>query len=177
MRNQTTESRLAHARIGVDIGRVLMCPTDEVKGPDTSFLSASPDLAMRIPPSEGAEQILRELVHATRGHVWFVSKAGKRIRALTREWFHHNDFFTRCGVPEQHLHFCFKRHEKAGIAEELGLTHFIDDRRDVLEHLRTVVDHLYLFGIQSEAPPPWVVSVRDWADVQTRMLGPIRRTG
>jgi hypothetical protein len=31
--------------------------------------------------------------------------------------------------------FCRQRHEKAAICRELGLTHFIDDRLEVLSHL------------------------------------------
>jgi hypothetical protein len=51
----------------------------------------------------------------------------------------------------------------------LGLTHFIDDRTDVLDHLRGVVPHLYLFGVQTGAIPPWTVHVIDWPAVGARL--------
>ena len=171
MNEKNTKTPLSNARIGVDIGRVVMCPTSELKGPDTSFLSASPERAMRIPPAPGAEDTLRKFAEQTDGNVWYVSKAGKRIQGLTKDWFRHNDFYRRAGVPAGHLRFCFKRHQKAGIARQLGLTHFIDDRTDVLEHLRGVVEHLYLFGAQSEPAPQWVTAVRDWNEIEALLLG------
>ena len=147
-----------------------MCPTDENEGPDTSFLDAKPDQAMRIPPAPGAERVLRELVSRTGGNVWFVSKAGQRIQGLTRQWFEHNDFHDRSGVPRQKLLFCRRRHEKRGIAEHLRLTHFIDDRMDVLAPMRDVVPHLYLFGVQARPAPAWVTAVRDWAHLEGLLL-------
>jgi hypothetical protein len=38
----------------------------------------------------------------------------------------------------------------------------------VLIHLRGVVPHLYLFGVQTAAIPDWTVHVRDWAAVAER---------
>lgn len=174
MKPTKTLPSLEQARIGVDIGRVLMCPTDEIKGPDTSFLTAQPELAMKIPPSTGAEPTLRALVAATGGNVWYVSKAGKRVQALTRQWFRHNDFHRRVGTEDNHLRFCFKRHEKHAIAKQLLLTHFIDDRRDVLEHLRGLVPNLYLFGVQADPAPGWATHVRDWSELCERLLGRAR---
>ncbi|MBK6692871.1 MAG: hypothetical protein IPG50_11820 [Myxococcales bacterium] len=53
-----------------------------------------------------------------------------------------------------------KRRDKATHAKHLKLTHFIDDRLGVLEHLRGVVPNLILFGYQGPraaippCPPP-----------------------
>lgn len=164
---------LNEARIGIDIGRVVMCPTDEVKGPDTSFLSASPELAMTIPPAPEAERIIRTLVERTGGNTWLVSKAGKRIQSLTKDWFRHNRFYERTGIPPTQLRFCLKRHEKRGIAKQLRLTHFIDDRLDVLEPMRGVVPNLYLFGVQKGPAPSWVTPVRNWEEVGKLLLGAV----
>ncbi len=163
-------NELNDSRIGIDIGRVVMCPTDEVTGPDTSFLSAKAELAMQIPPAPGAEAVIRTLVARTGGSAWYVSKAGRRVQALTKEWFRHNDFHTRSGIAAERLLFCFKRHEKARIAERLRLTHFIDDRLDVLEPMRGIVPHLLLFGVQSRPAPPWVTPVRDWNAIARLLL-------
>lgn len=41
-----------------------------------------------------------------------------------------------------------ERPQKAQHCRELAITHFIDDRWHVLEHLEGVVRHRYLFGLQ-----------------------------
>jgi hypothetical protein len=66
-------------------------------------------------------------------------------------------------VPD-HLRFCFERHEKARHCLDLGLTHFLDDRLDVLAHLEGVVPHRYLFGPQKPGTvvPAAVAHVSDW---------------
>jgi hypothetical protein len=165
------------ARIGIDIGRVVICPTDALDGPDTSFLRVSKELAMAIPPAPGAEATIRSLVQATGGNVWFVSKAGNRIQALTREWFRHNDFHARTQTSKDSLHFCIERHEKRGIAQRLRLTHFIDDRQDVLSAMVGVVPNLYLFGVQSGPAPRWCTSVSDWSVVARLLLTPNLESG
>ena len=49
--------------------------------------------------------------------------------------------------------FCLKRPEKAIHCRELGITHFIDDRTDVLAAMIGVVPLLYLFGPQRGETP------------------------
>ena len=67
-------------------------------------------------------------------------------------------------MPPDNLQFCLERAQKAEICRDLGLTHFIDDRADVLEHLEPVVPHRYLFGPQPPefTVPEGVVPVVSW---------------
>ena len=44
--------------------------------------------------------------------------------------------------------------EKADHCLELAVTHFVDDRSDVLNHLVGIVEHLYLFGARSRGKWP-----------------------
>ncbi len=166
-----TTHDLTQARIGIDIGRVLMCPTTEQDGPDTSFLAGNLEQALSIPPANLSLDVVRHLVETTEGRVWLVSKAGKRIRERTQQWFVRHDFFASVGMQPNQVHFCFKRHEKRPIAEQLRLTHFIDDRVDVLGHLRSVVSHLLLFGVQDQPAPDWTIHVRDWRAVYEHLYG------
>lgn len=91
-------TELTAARIGIDIGRVLMCPTSEQDGPDTSFLSGGLEQALAIPAADDSLEVIRGLVECTGGAVWLVSKAGKRIQARTRQWLAHHDFFSTVGM-------------------------------------------------------------------------------
>lgn len=152
-------------KLGIDIGRVIISPSDG-KG-DTSFIQGAIEDALNTPPYDGMFEAVRRLVELFRGEVWLVSKCGPRIQDRTKRWLHHHRFFEKTGVPAGNLRFCLQRPQKADHCRELGLTHFIDDRLDVLEALRGVVPHLFLFGEQplKESPPiPWLVRVRTWPE-------------
>ena len=154
-------------KLGLDIGRVLISP-DPVRGTggDTSFIGGSVEDALRTPPYEGMFEAVPQLVQRFGGRVWLISKARPKMQEKTRLWLAHHGFFERTGIAPEHLRFCFERHEKAGHCQELQLTHFVDDRLDVLQHLDGVVPHRFLFGPQKAgtAVPPSVVHVRNWKD-------------
>jgi hypothetical protein len=153
----------SRAGLGIDIGRVIMCPTRDDGRPDTSFLGASDEDALAIPPAPAMFDVVPALVRLFDGRAWLVSKAGARIEALTRRWLDHHRFFERTAMDASHVRFCRRRDEKRAHADALGLTHFIDDRSDVLKYLRGAVPCLALFGVQTEPIPDWVVHVPDWA--------------
>jgi hypothetical protein len=69
-------------------------------------------------------------------------------------------------VPRDHLRFCRARAEKRYHCEELGLTHFIDDRPDVHSAIQGVVDHQYLFGPQPRWVPDYAIATPDWPAVE-----------
>ena len=126
---------------------------------------------MDTPAVPGAFEAIAALgVGPFGGRVHVVSKAGPKIARLTREWFAHTDFFARTGVPADNVRFVRHRHEKAPVCDELGITHFVDDRLSVLEHLRAL-PHLYLFvGGLGPHPPPaeiptWVTASDRWPDL------------
>ena len=99
-----------------------------------------------------------------------VSKCGERIANRSRAWLQHHEFFQKTGIDPDHLRFCRKRPEKAGICKELGIACFIDDRLDVLEAMVGVVPHRFLFGEHSS----WnavhsaygITAVRNWVEVE-----------
>lgn len=152
-------------RLGLDIGRVLISP-DPFSGSqgDTSFLRGTIEDALRTPPYEGMFDAVPALVERFGGRVWLVSKARPRMQEKTRLWLQRHAFFERTGIAPDHLRFCFERHEKAGHCRELGLTHFLDDRLDVLDHLEGVVPARFLFGPQEPgiSIPASIVHVPDW---------------
>jgi len=164
--NQTSNEFLSHlgptASLGIDVGRVIMCPVRDDGQPDTSFLTSSDTDALETPAAPGMWEVVPGLVDLFDGRVWLVSKAGARIETLTRRWFEHHRFFERTSLPPDAARFCRKREDKRVHAAELGLTHFIDDRVDVLGHLRGLVPRLGLFGVQRDPAPDWVLPIPDW---------------
>jgi len=134
--------------LGVDIGRVIIDGSSHPTGDDTAFFKGGMDNALRTPAMAGAFESIARLTARFDGHVWLVSKCGDRVQARTREWLAHHRFFERTGIDPEHLRFCRQRPEKAIHCRELDITHFIDDRLDVLDALEGIVAHRYLFGPQ-----------------------------
>ncbi len=65
------------------------------------------------------------------------------IEPKARQWLKRYGF--DAVVPPKRVHFCGERNEKARICKKLGITHFIDDRLEVLSYLVGIVPHLFLF--------------------------------
>jgi hypothetical protein len=126
--------------LGVDIGGVVIDRVND--DADTSFFG---DNYLATPAVPGVFEALARLVGEKFGdRVHLVSKCGRRVQEKSLEWLAHHDFYARTGVSPDHVRFCRERPDKAMIAAELGLTHFIDDRLEVLGYLETV-GNLYLF--------------------------------
>lgn len=158
-------ARAREPRIGVDIGRVII--NGDGNSPDTSFFGQSETEALRTPAVPGAFAAVAELVRRFEGRVYLVSKCGPKIQARSLAWLDHHDFWATTGLDRSQVRFCRERRDKAVHAVELGLTHFVDDRFDVLGHLVGHVDRLYLFGPQRRrsAQLPGMLAAPGWADV------------
>ena len=160
-------------RLGVDIGGVLIARVDHRS--DTSFFG---DNYLDTPAVPGAVAALRRLAEGRFGeNVFLVSKGGARTERRTREWLCQNLIYARTGLSPERLHFCRKRHEKAPICEALGITHFVDDRLEVLGYLESV-PHRYLFDPDpSEVAAnlrhlPGVIPVETWEAIVDELLVP-----
>src|SRR5262249_50873604 len=137
----------ASGSLGVDIGGVIIARADG--DADTSFFS---DDYLRTTAVPGAFDAVRRLVAERFGdRVFLVSKCRPRVQERTLHWLDHHGFHDHTGIDRSRVHCCRERHEKAGISETLGLTHFVDDRLEVLSHL-TTAGTLYLFQ-------PWPAEV------------------
>jgi hypothetical protein len=126
--------------LGVDVGGVLIQPSDE--DADTSFFGGNYLATPEVPHAFDALALLVSEVFGEA--VYLVSKCGEATERRTLEWLAHHDFHARTGVPRGHVHFCRRRADKAPIAASLGLTHFVDDRLEVLGYMRGVANR-YLF--------------------------------
>jgi len=136
--------------LGVNIGGVIVARV--ANDSDTNFFGERP---MDTSAVDGVFEALRHLVSDVFEYrVHIVSKAGPRIATLSREWLARNGVFKDIGIPESNLWFVRKRPEKAPICAQLGITHFVDDRVDVLQHLTTVTHRfLFLDGLGPFTPP------------------------
>lgn len=157
--------------LGIDIGGVLA----PMAGPDSEGFFGPAWLDTPEVP-DALEVIARLNSNLFEGRIAIVSKASRTIASRSRNWLHGIDFFTRTGVDPTNVYFVEERPDKAPVCQSLGVTHFIDDRLDVLLHL-TSVDHRYLFvgasdaTTQPDVPDGSIQLVTSWQEVQTALLG------
>lgn len=141
--------RMVKPVLGLDIGGVLVDRLAE--GEDTSFFGSRP---METPAVDGAVEAVERLLSAFDSRVHIVSKAGPRIAALSRQWLAEQSMLPLPLLGSQ-VHFVRDRVDKAPICRRLGVTHFVDDRLSVLNHLADV-DRRVLFtgGLGVHPAPP-----------------------
>jgi hypothetical protein len=153
--------------LGVDVGGVLV---DRIRadGSDTSFFS---DRFLETPAVAGAFETLARLGRERFGRgIYIVSKCGPRTEEKTRLWLAHHKVLDMLNIDERALHFCRKRPDKAQICKRFGVTHFIDDRMDVLVHL-TTVRYRILFGPQDAGVnSKGAIPAQTWAEVADKLL-------
>jgi hypothetical protein len=152
--------RVRPPTLGVDVGGVIVVLADG--GSDTSFFGSRP---LETPAVDGVFAQLAALAAGIfEGRVHLISKAGPKVAANTRAWLAHHRFFEVTGIPEHHLHFVRERRDKAPVCRRLDVTHFVDDRLDVLAYLESV-EHRYLFGGRRDDVPEWATAVATWAEL------------
>ncbi len=159
-------------RLGVDIGGVIAERADNKKSlsffrNDYLNTTAVEDAFISI------SLLSREVFGA--GNVYLVSKCGPITENKTINWLSYHNFHTITGIKSENVKFCRRREEKAPICEELGITHFIDDRLEVLSYLETV-RHKYLFNPEENEVAKnkqylsQVKIVRNWREIMQDLL-------
>lgn len=128
--------------LGVDVGGVI---TDCKSRTNGAWL-ANPETYLATPYMPGIVPVLTRLVKEKFGsRSYLISKCQVATQVRTMEVLRSRRFFEETGIPESHANFCEKRDQKAPIAQFLRLTHFIDDRLEVLSYMVGIVPNLFLF--------------------------------
>jgi hypothetical protein len=160
--------------LGIDVGGVII--SRENDDTDTSFFG--PNFLQTTAEPGAFETIGRLSMERFWPEVYLVSKCGRRVEERTKEWLRHHNFLERTNIfgGEEHFNFVRNRKGKAGVCRELGITHFIDDRLEVLSYLVGIVPHLYLFKPDPEEVLRYghfldkVVRVHSWDEVAAVLL-------
>lgn len=157
---------LATAILGIDFGGVIV---PGAAADDSSFFT---DAAPAVPPFDGCFEALDRL-GSTRfaNGVYVVSKASPSMESRTRAWMRRLDFHARTGIAAVDVRFVRQRADKAVVCRELGVTHFVDDRTDVLRLLESV-PHRFLFDSGGRPPieATGLVRVTSWGDLARQLL-------
>lgn len=158
--------------LGIDVGGVIIDRVND--NTDTSFFG---DKYLETTAVPGAIEAIARLVAGRFGKKsYIVSKCGANVEARTRRWLEHHGFYGRTGIAPDRFRFCRRRQDKAGICAELGITHFVDDRLEVLGYL-TTVPHRYLFRPNPNEIRkfgrhlPSVRTVTEWAEIRRDLMG------
>lgn len=165
--------KMSNSRLGLDFGKVIMGAVKDGRA-DTSFLGTTFTEAMKSRPEDGAIDSINQLVSEFAGHVWIVSKCGPSVENKTRGWLKHRSFYEATGFDRANLRFCRERSDKAKICRQLRISHFVDDRLDVLEPMVGIVPNLFLFGEQTSGAnlPEWATPAPNWSG----LMDEIRRS-
>ena len=154
--------------LGVDVGGVIIDGSANADT-DTSFFG---DNFLQTAAVKGAFEAIRELMDRRFGdRVFIISRCGSTGEAKTRAWFVAHRFHRITGIPVENLRFCRKRSEKAGICAKLGITHFIDDRLEIVGQLPDGVVGKFLFRPKFKEVQrfahllPRVQQVQSWQEV------------
>ena len=177
MNKHLSDRQVIEPRLGIDIGRVIISGSSHPSGSDTAFFDGNEAAMLATPEMAGAVEAIGRLVELFDGRVWLVSKCGRRVQERTLRWLDGHDFYARTGLDRGHVRFCLARADKRGHCIDLGLTHFVDDRKDVHEAILGTVSHQYLFGPQRGPAPSYVTSVSSWRVLErlitTSLVSPV----
>ena len=120
-------------RFGVDLGGVLW---PFVRDDD----NLSTELALSIGPLEAARDWMASLVSRIGAdNVFIVSKVGVRGERMWAQVLQESGFYRDTGMRPENVHWVRERtgaNGKAPVVWRLRLTHFVDDRSDVLDDIK-----------------------------------------
>lgn len=154
--------------LGIDIGNVIINHRLIDKN-DKTLLEKH---YSTIPAVDGVFDAIKKLnKEKFHGDIFLISKCTPWAQEKILAWLKDNDFYGKTGVEQGNVYFCRERHEKEKICRELGVTHFVDDRLEVLSHMVEKIPNLYLFQpCQSEVSEhvkylPNVHMVENWGQL------------
>jgi hypothetical protein len=146
-------------KLGVDCGNVILCQ-------------------MNGTPVSGALKLLRIVAQSgvfAPEDIWIVSKCGPIVQQLTLGWLKELDFWNATSIPKENIRFCRDYKGKHPICQELGITHFVDDRPKVLSCLETV-KNIYAFNPDPQSLRDYrrtdvsMIIVRSWEELLPHLL-------
>jgi hypothetical protein len=148
-------------KIGIDIGGVIIAKYN--MGQDTSFFSENYLFSKAVNGAFETIKYLNKIFGAE--NIFLISKCGNKLKEKTLKWLEFNNFYKITGFLENNIYFCYDKESKVQICKNLKISHFIDDRDDVLWNMIGTVDHLLLFN------PYFTSKYQDFCEPFKKMMG------
>lgn len=158
--------------LGVDIGNVII--NHRLSDPDDKTLHE--ERYSTIPASEGVFDSLKKLNEYFNGEVYLISKCTEWAEKKILAWLTDNKFYKKTNIDPKNIYFVRERHEKDILCRKLGLTHFIDDRLEVLSHMIESTPNLILYQPDEKEVDefrdflPKVIVVNSWKEVEEKII-------
>ena len=128
------------------------------------------------PPLKDVFESLKKLnKQKFNGRIFLVSKCREEAESLINIWLKKHDFFNKTGIKPENVFFCRERNEKEKICRENNITHFIDDRLEVLSHMVGIIPNLYLFQPDQNEVSKFkqflqnVIKVESWREIMEKI--------
>ena len=154
--------------LGVDIGNVII----NFRLMDKRNRDDWQEKYVASPPVDDVFDSLKILnSEKFKDNIFLVSKCNEEAEFLIKIWFEKRDFFTKTGIKPENVFFCRERHEKEKICRENNITHFVDDRLEVLSHMVGKIPNLFLFQPDQDEinefkqSLPSVMRVESWQEI------------
>ena len=105
-------------------------------------------------------------------NIYLISQCWTPLRKLAFWWLTRHNFWDITGISLEDVRFCNWGSTKAWHAEDLGITHFVDDRPDLLVMMQSSVSHCFLFGgsYRSNGLPKRLTHVSDWDELYQELM-------
>ncbi len=158
--------------LGVDIGNVII--NNRLNDPEVVKVDEA--VYASFPPSEGVFESLKTLNDYFDGEVYLISKCTEWAQIQILAWLKAHDFYTKTGIKPEHVNFVRQRNEKDAVCIKLGVTHFVDDRLEVLGYMVESTSNLILFQPDQEEVKefkqflPKVTVANDWNEVVKQIV-------
>lgn len=106
-------------------------------------------------------------------NVFIVSKVNEEQKVRAIKWLTESGFHTLTGIPFENIYFCQERNEKGPICKTLGVTHFIDDRAEVMFNMSPEITK-FIINPHSEDEDKFnlinTTWIKDWSEIEKRWL-------
>lgn len=185
---------LAHRSmvLGIDFGYTISWPN--VVNGERVLIHNDPNFLSREFVERAPEAIADLVKIFGPASVHIVSKCEKEAEERIRQYLDAKEFWRLTGMRRENIRFCRERDQKFEICQELGITHFVDDRREVLHHLRGVGTRIALNPRDDDPdeapfirgpfrPDPMtryqqapIIVARNWPQVKDLILGSFNPT-
>jgi hypothetical protein len=153
-------------RVGVDFGGVILDIRDSSPHDNSTAL---------LPAMPQTIEIIATMVELlSPQNVFIVSKAKTDMQPRNLFWLDAKNFYARTGFLPGNIHFCRETRDKGPIVNRFRITHFVDDRLDVLQCMTSPPDgsirKSYLLGTGHRYPtdnprPGHCQAVDDWSTI------------
>ncbi len=162
------------ATLGIDIGGVII--DDRTKESGKKNFEGNPNF-LEVPQIPGAIKTISEIRERRfKKNIHLVSSCSQKMEDLRWTWLGYHKFFDQTGILKENVHFCRTRKEKADICYKYGITHYIDNRLEILFLINTLVNVRILFRPRAREMQkyrqylPNVKQVSTWEEVQKILL-------